>query len=168
MIMALGTLAGMVGGVVTASPALAGRGHKWEFMPAPPAVTLPASWCGFKVRLTTPVNKEFIKVLKASDGSMTFLYTGSYRHSYKNLSTGKVITENVSASARFTGHADDSVTAVSRGRSSSLLTPADANRFGLPTLSVLAGRLVVSFDPEGHITSLSHGHVAVDVCAALS
>jgi len=74
MIMALGTLAGMVGGVVTASPALAGRGHKWEFMPAPPAVTLPASWCGFKVRLTTPVNKEFIKVLKASDGSMTFLY----------------------------------------------------------------------------------------------
>ena len=54
MIMALGTLAGMVGGVVTASPALAGRGHKWEFMPAPPAVTLPASWCGFKVRLTPP------------------------------------------------------------------------------------------------------------------
>jgi len=49
-----------------------------------------------------------------------------------------------------------------------LLTPADANRFGLPILSVLTGKLMVSFDREGHITSLSHGHVAVDVCAALS
>jgi hypothetical protein len=55
-------------------------------------MTLPAAFCGFKVRVTTPVSKEFIKVLKASDGSMTYLFTGSFRHSYTNLSTGKAIT----------------------------------------------------------------------------
>jgi len=169
VVVALGAMLGMFGGVVTASPALAGRGHKWEVFPAPPAATFPAAFCGFKVRVTTPVDKEFIKVLKAADGSMTFIFTGSFRHSYTNLSTGKTITENASASSKFTGHADDSVTAVSRGRNSSFLTPADAKRFGLPTISILTGRLTLSFDANGNITSLSlKGHVLVDVCAALS
>jgi hypothetical protein len=169
MIVALGALLGMFGGVVTASPALAGRGHKWEFVPAPPSITLPAAFCGFKVRVTTPVNKEFVKVLKAADGSMTFLTTGSFRHSYTNLSTGKAIIENASASGRATVHADGSVTVAARGRSPFFLTPADAKRFGLPTLSVLAGGLTFSVDPAGNLTSVSlHGHVLVDVCAALS
>jgi hypothetical protein len=166
---ALGALLGMFAGVLTASPALAGRGPKWEVFPAPPAMTLPAALCGFKVRVTTPVDKEFIKILKAADGSMTFLFTGSFRHSYTNLSTGKAITENASASARFTTHADGSVTVASRGRSPSFLSPADAKRFGLPTVSVLAGRQTFSLDSSGAITSLSlRGHVLVDVCAALS
>jgi hypothetical protein len=166
---ALGALLGMLGGVATASPALAGRGPKWDVFPAPLAMTLPAAFCGFKVRVTAPVDKEIIKVLKASDGSMTFLFTGSFRHSYTNLSTGKAITENASASARFTTHADGSVTVASRGRTPSFLSPADAKRFGLPTVSVLAGRQTFSLDSSGAITSLSlHGHVLVDVCAALS
>jgi len=95
------------------------------------------------------------------------LRTGSFRHSYTNLSTGKAITEN--ASAKFTAHADGSVTVTSRGRSPSFLSPADAQRFGLPTVGVLAGRQTFSLDSSGAITSLSlRGHVAVDVCAALS
>jgi hypothetical protein len=50
-----------------------------------------------------------------------------------------------------------------------ILTPADAKRFGLPTVGVFSGRLAFSIAADGTITSLSlHGHVAVDVCAALS
>jgi hypothetical protein len=49
------------------------------------------------------------------------------------------------------------------------LTPANAQRFGLPTVSVTAGKLAFSVAADGIITSLSlDGHVAVDVCAALS
>jgi hypothetical protein len=130
---------------------------------------VPASSCGFKVRLTAPVNKQFVKLLKAADGSMTFLSTGSFKHSYTNLSTGKAITEAASASGRATVHADDSVTVVARGRSPFFLSPADAKRFGLPTVSVLAGRLTFSFDSDGNLTSVSlHGHVLVNVCTALS
>ena len=169
VVVALGAMLGMFGGVVTASPALAGRGHKWEVFPAPPATTFPASFCGFKVRVTTPVDKEFIKVLKAADGSMTFIFTGSFRHSYTNLSTGKTITQNASASAKLTVNSDESGTVASRGLTPAFLSPADAQRFGLPTVSVVAGALTYSMDPDGNITSLSlHGHVLVNVCAALS
>jgi hypothetical protein len=56
------------GRVVTASPALAGRGPKWQPPGSAPPFTLPASFCGFKLRVAVPVNKEFTKVLKAADG----------------------------------------------------------------------------------------------------
>lgn len=43
-----------------------------------------------------------------------------------------------------------------------------AARFGPPTLSVTAGLRSVSLAPDGSFASLSlHGHVLVDVCAAL-
>jgi len=55
-----------------------------------------------------------------------------------------------------------------RGRSPFFLSPADAKRFGLPTVSVLAGRLTFSFDSDGNLTSVSlRGRVLVNVCAAL-
>lgn len=168
VIVALGALLGTFGGVMTASPALA-RGPKWEFLPKPPAMTLPAEYCGFEVRATAPVNKEFAKILKVSDGSTILLATGSVRTSYTNLETGKTITENTSGPVKVTFLPDGSVTAVERGRNELTLTPTQAARFGLPTVSVTVGRRSISFAPDGSITSLSlHGHVAVDVCAALS
>jgi len=166
VIVALGALLGMFGGVLTAAPALAGRGHKWEFLPAKP-FTLPASFCGFKVRVTTPVNKEFEKVLKTADGSMTFLLTGSFRHSFTNLSTGKAITENVSGPAKVTVFPDGSVLVVAKGRDASFLTPAVAKRFGLPTVSIVTGGLTFS-ESAGNLTSVSVRHVVVNVCTALS
>jgi hypothetical protein len=168
VIVALGALLGMLGGVVTAAPALA-RGPKWQFQPVPPAITLPAVFCGFKVRVTFPVDREFAKILKASDGSMTTLGTGSLFASFTSLATGKTITENISGPAKFIVSPDGSVTELARGLNSPVLTPADAARFGLPTVSVTAGALTVSRAPDGSITSLSlRGHVLVDVCAALS
>src|SRR5262249_18206490 len=58
-------------------------GPKWQFLPAEP-FTLDASFCGFEVGVTFPVNKGFVKILKVSDGSMTFLSTGSLRVSLAN------------------------------------------------------------------------------------
>ena len=171
VIVALGALLGVFGGLVTASPAFAGRGPKWQPPGSSRPFTLPALFCGFKVRVAFPVNKEYTKILRAADGSKTFLFTGFVAVSYTNLQTGKTITENIPGPGKATIHADGSITEVHTGRSGPFpfLTPADAKRFGLPTVSVLAGRLAFSVDSQGNITSLSlHGHVAVDVCAALS
>src|SRR5262245_56033588 len=76
VIVALGALLGMLAGVVTASPALAGRGPKWQ-PPGGPPFTLPALYCGFKLRVAFPVNHEYTKVLHHADGSTTFLFTGA-------------------------------------------------------------------------------------------
>jgi hypothetical protein len=167
VIVALGALLGMFGAVVTASPALA-RGPEWQFQPKSPVI-LPAEWCGFEVRVTPLVNREYAKILEASDGSMILLATGSVTTSYTNLETGKTITENISGPAKITFFPDGSFTALERGRNELNLLPADAARFGLPTISVTVGRRSISFAPDGSITSVSlQGHIAVDVCAALS
>jgi hypothetical protein len=117
-------------------------------------ITLPAALCGFKIRAVPTVNKEFAKVLKAS---------------FTNLSTGKTITENLSGPGKVTVHADGSITAATHGHSIVFLAPADAKRFGLPGVSVTTGALRFSEAANGAVTSLSlHGHVLVNVCAALS
>ena len=169
VIMALGALLGLLAGVVTATPALAGRRHGWELVQAKP-FTVPASFCGFKIGVTFPVAKEYAKLLKASDGSVITLVTGSLRATYTNLSTGKAITENESGPGKATTHPDGSVTVRSTGHNGVFLSPADAQRFGLPTVGVTAGPLTASFNASGQLTSLSlhGGHVLVDVCAALS
>jgi len=169
VIVAFGALLGLFGGVATASPALAGRGPKWQ-PPGGPPYTLPASFCGFKLRVAFPVNKEYTKVLKNADGSTTFLFTGAVTASYTNLQTGKTITVPENGPGKATIHADGSITEVHTGRNGPfILSPADATRFGLPTVSVDAGKLAFSVAANGAITSLSlHGHVLVNVCAALT
>ncbi len=167
MIVALGALLGMFGGAVTASPALA-RGPQWQLLSAEP-FTLPASFCGFEVGVTFPVGKEYLKVLKTSDGSMTFLVTGLATASFTDLGTGKTITENVSGPGKITEFPDGSVTLSQEGLTAKFLAPADAQRFGLPAVGVTAGLLTTSVAADGSITSMSlDGHVLVDVCAALS
>ena len=168
VIVALGALLGMFAGALTASPALAGRGHKWQLAQAKP-FTVPRSFCGFKIRVTFPVSKEYSKLLKASDGSMTMLVSGSLRVTYTNLTTGKAVTENESGPGKVTTHADGSASTAAKGHNGLFLTPADAKRFGFPTVSVTAGAQTSTIAADGSLTSLSlRGHVLVDVCAALS
>jgi hypothetical protein len=164
---ALSALLGMLGGVVTASPALA-RGPKWQIVPAAP-FTIDASFCGFAVEVV-PTTNEFIKLLKTPDGSVIELLTGSAFASLTNLATGKTITENVSGPGTVTFFPDGSVTTAAKGLNGPVvLAPADAARFGLPIVSVTAGALTTSVAADGTITSVSlQGHVLVDVCAALS
>src|SRR5262249_2242701 len=96
VIVALGALLGMFAGVATAAPALA-RGPKWQFNAPPPGpVILPADFCGFQIGVSFPVDKEYFKVLKAADGSMTLLITGSLTLPNTTRSTGKTIPANIS------------------------------------------------------------------------
>jgi len=119
--------------------------------------------------VTAPVNKEYAKILKASDGSMTGLFTGSAKWSFTNLRTGKAITENVSGPGKITANSHGSAPFADKGHTPFFLVPADAARFGLPTVSVTAGALTGSVAADGSLTSLTlRGHVLVDVCAALS
>jgi hypothetical protein len=168
MIVALGTLLGTLAGVATAAPALA-RGPNWVFdQRSPGGFTLPALFCGFQIQVAPVANKEYTKILKTADGSMTFLTTGTLKISYTNLQTGKTITANRSGPGTTTVFADGSEFAAAKGPGGLILAPPDAKRFGLPTVSVLAGALTITVDPAGNITSLSfHGHVLVNVCAAL-
>ena len=170
VIVALAALLGVLGGTATASPALADRrGDGWSIGPAEP-FTVPALYCGFEFLVTTVVNEEFTKILKTADGSMTFLFTGAITTSLTNLQTGKTITEKMNGPGKFFGNPDGSFTEVHTGLNGLFfLTPANAQRFGLPAVSVTAGALRFSVDPDGNLTSLSlDGHVLVDVCAALA
>ena len=170
VIVALGAVLGMFAGVLTASPALAGRGPKWELVQASP-FTIDPSFCGFAVGVTFPsLNQEYFKLLKASDGSQIGLLTGAIKVTFTNLSTGKAIAQNVSGPGRVTTHADGSVTVATKGHTGPIfLAPADAQRFGLPAVSVTAGALTQSIAADGTLTSMTlNGHVLVDVCAALS
>ena len=169
VIVALGALLGLLGGVVTAAPALA-RGPKWQFNAPPPGpVILPADFCGFQIGVSFPVDKEYFKILKAADGSMTFLITGALRVTNTNLSTGKSITANISGPGKITFFPDGSVTTEETGRAIYALVPADAQRFGVPPVGLTAGPLTTSVDAGGTLTSFSlQGQVLVDVCAALS
>jgi hypothetical protein len=165
--LALGAMLGICAGVVTAAPAFA-RGPQWQLVDVAP-FTVPASSCGFEVGVAFPVNESYVKALKASDGSTTFLETGKFEVSYTNLQTGKTITENESGPGTTTVFADGSITLTAEGHTGIFLTPADAHRFGLPVLSVTAGRIQQSIAADGTITSLTlNGHVLTDVCAALS
>ena len=166
-IAALGALLGTVGGVMTASPALA-RGPQWQVFPGAP-FTLPATYCGFGVGVAGVADKEFVKVLQTSDGSTTFLVTGLLTASFTNLETGKAVTENGAGPAKIIVSPDGSVIELRKGLNFAILTPAEAARFGLPTVSVTAGALTESLAPDGTVTSASlQGHVLVDICAALN
>jgi hypothetical protein len=169
VIVALGALVGMLGGVVTASPALAGgRGDGWQIVPADP-FTLPADFCGFDIGVSFPVNNEYSKLLKGSDGSVATLTTGSLTASFTNQVTGKSITENISGPYTVTNFGDGSAIWAFKGLTAFVLTPAQARQFGLPIVSVTAGALTASFAPGGSPDSVSlQGRVLVDICAALS
>src|SRR5262249_39427216 len=167
VIVALGALLGMLAGVVTASPALADRGPKWQ-PPGGPPFTLPALYCGFKLRVAFPVNHEYTKVLHHADGSTTFLFTGAVTASYTNLQTGKTIAVPEDGAGKGTIGGGGSVPGVDTGGNGPFnLPPAGGKAFGLATRGLAGGRVGVPGPaPPRAITSLSlHGHVLVDVCA---
>ena len=164
---AIGTILALCAAALTASPALAGRGPKWHLAPARP-FTLDARYCGFQVGVTLPVHHEYTKILKAADGSMTTLTTGTLTATFTNLRTGKAITENLSGPGKMTVAPDGFATITEKGHNGLFLLPADAHQFGLPTLTVTTGPVTLIIAADGAITSVSrHGHILVNICAAL-
>ena len=169
MIVALSALVGMLAGTVTAAPALAaGRGDGWHLARLPRHFSVPAVFCGFKFQATVLTNKSFVKALKSPDGSTTLL-TGAVKIAFANPAAGKTVTTNVSGPTKVVTNPDGSATVLGKGHQLLSLTPAEQARFGLPGFLVFAGALTGTLAPDGSITSLSpHGHVLVDVCAALT
>ena len=168
MTAALGALVGMVAGMMTAGPALAGRGPKWEVVTQEP-FTLPADFCGFEIGVSWPMLNEYTKILKAADGSMTFLTTGVDKVTGTNLSNGKSGTSNISGPTKETTFPDGSVTFEGTGLQGLVLSPADAERFGMPAVGETVGRRTETVDADGNVTSFSlQGRVVVDTCASLS
>jgi len=168
VVVALGALLGILGGAVTASPALAGgRGDGWQFVPLEQQFTVDAQFCGFEIHGTHDVDKLYYKELKTADGSLAFLSTGAVKGSL--TANGKTITENVSGPAKVIFFPDGSVTVLEKGLQPTALAPDDAKRSNLPGFFISAGALTEQFAPDGTITSLSlNGDILVDVCAALS
>ena len=86
---------------------------------------------------------------------MTFLFTGAAIVSYTNLQTGKTITVPENGPGKFFGHPDGSFTEVHTGRTGLILTPAQQARFGLPAVTVTAGKQTFSISGNHVLTSLS-------------
>jgi len=107
--------------VVTGTPALAGRGPKWQLVPAQP-FTLPAEFCGFKIRVAF-LGNQYSKVLKSSNGTEITLTTGATRISSTNRNTGKTITPNVSGPGKTTVYPDGSALLALKGHSGLFLPP---------------------------------------------
>jgi hypothetical protein len=139
VIVALGALLSLFGGVVTASPALA-RGPKWIFLDFGKHFTEPAVLCGFKINGTQLVDKAYIKTLKTTPASTTFLLTGSARIALTNPANGKTVTQNVSGPVKLIVNADGSSIWRAKGIGPFGLAPADQKRFGCLACSFLRAR----------------------------
>lgn len=148
-------------------PVFAGRGPKWQLRSANP-FTLPALFCGFKVRVAFPVNKEYTKILKTADGSMTLLSPAPSRPRSRTCKLGR----RSSRTSRDREVHHTSRRLFYRGAYGAERAPhSHASRREAVRAAHRehdAGALRFSI-ANGVITSLSlHGHVLVDVCAALS
>jgi hypothetical protein len=169
LIVALGALLGLLGGSATASPALAdGRGGGWVFN-APENFTVPAGFCPFAFQVTQPgLDKSYTKAIQTPDGSLVFFTNGVRDFTFTNPANGESITTKDSGLSTQTLNPDGSFTAVQNGVGWVGIYGGLA-AFGLPAVFVSSGKLTLTFDPNGNITSASlNGHVSVDICSALS
>jgi hypothetical protein len=170
VIVALSALLSMIGGVATASTALAGgRGDGWQFVDFGSGFTTDS--CGFPINVTVDVDNAFGKALTAPDGSTIFLFTGALKFTFTNPANGKSISANSSGPTKVTVSPDGSTaTSTGTGSTALFLTPADAAVLGVPAVFVFAGRGTATIDlSTGNVISGSIvGHILVNVCAALS
>lgn len=170
VILALGALLATIGGAATADPALAvgGRGDGWVYQDFGTGFT--TTNCGFEIDATQDVDNVFMKALVAPDGSTILLFTGAAKITFTNPANGKSVSTNVSGPAKWTVSPDGTLTSIEGfGPGPIDLAPEDAARLKLPALFVFAGNGTATLDAAGNITSASmHGHILVNVCAALS
>ncbi len=153
---------------MTASPAV-GRGPGWSIGPDP--ALHPAS---IVLRVPGPGDahgQQGVHQDPQDRGRVHDLpFTGAFAASFTNLQNREDHHREHEWAGEGHHYPDLSITEVHTGLNGPMmLAPADQARFGLPGLFISAGALNFSADPDGNITSLTlKGHVAVDVCAALS
>ena len=170
VIVVLGTLLGMFGGVLTASPALASASGKPTRVPFPDAETFDLAAgmaCSFEVAAQPVINKEFTKTFPPEpNGDVVVLINGRLVEQVTNVSTGKSITVNISGPATEVLHSDGSATLTVRGSSFLILFPTDITPG--PAFLINTGRYVATFNAAGQETLISQSGTQFDVCAALS
>ena len=171
VVVALGALLSMLGGVATASTALAvgGRGDGWVFQDFGPGFT--TTNCGFLIVATQDADQVFARTVTAPDGSMITQFTGRAQITWTNPANGKSVTTNTSGPTKITVSADGlTVTFVGTGPEPADLTAADAAVLDVPRVFVFTGRGTATLDPvTGAVISGSiSGHIMVDLCTALS
>lgn len=111
--------------------------------------------CGFDIAVHVTVNDATVKTF--SDGRV--LVTGPVAAQFS--ANGKSVTLNVSGPTTITPAADGSVTIIGRGLGIGPVFTANG-----VTLAYSAGP--VSIDPNGGPGTILHGHILLDVCAALA
>jgi hypothetical protein len=113
-------------------------------------------FCSFAVLLEFPVAQVIAKTFPPKpNGDVVEIQTGHVVARFTNLSTGTVITYNISGPVRLTFHADGSVTVELPGPQ------------GLPR-SINWGRIVLEFSPDGVDTIIKQTGHSEDICPALS
>jgi hypothetical protein len=122
--------------------------------------------CGFEVQLDVLTNKEVVTTFVRKNGTSFIQVTGALKVRLTNLSTGKSIDINIPGPIRIVPNADGSVTQIAPGPQLFVFDPGVAP--DLPLLTLISGRSVSMFDPEGNFSLLSvQGHVE-DLCAILA
>jgi hypothetical protein len=112
--------------------------------------------CSFALAIEIVVNQDVATTFPPTpNGDVVQLVTGRVVVRYTNVSTGTSITENLSGPARFTVHADGSLTIELWGPQ------------GFPDF-INWGRIVIEVSPDGVGTLVSQNGHSEDVCAALS
>lgn len=169
-------LLALAAGVTSAPAALAaggdGGGSPWVPYRTSEVVVLAArSTCGFDVRITPVVDDEEYRTTSTyPDGSpRTQTFRGTLVETYTNLSTGKTVTEDLSATAVFRYTEDGaplSLTSV-HGAFGTTMPPGSTPDTGLYVLS--GHGTSVTFAPDGTRSfTLGPNGTAVDVCDALA
>ena len=145
VIVALGALFCVLGGVVTASPALAGRGHKWQFRAThalhPVSVVLRVQGPGDARGRQQGIYQDPQDRGRVHDVSFHRRHQGlvhepaNWEDHNRERCPGRGRPPYVPTAL--------SPRCIRGGNGPFILTPADAKRFGLPTVSVTAGALSV-------------------------
>ncbi len=142
---------------VPASVAFA-RGGGWQ-----PADLQPFdAACGSTVvHVTIPVDREYVREVDQTDGTVLLEFTGFVSVNYAT-DDGASLTVNSSGPTKIYNRPNGDVEFVARG---AVTGPAPLP--GLPDLIWTAGRGDLIFHPDGSVTVLKFPHRLVDICAEL-
>lgn len=115
----------------------------------------------FLVLVHATSNKEVLHLFSSGEA----LITGVLKVEVTNLETGKTLALNISGPGKFSA---DGSTLSGSGRWLLFGEPGDFGPGSGSFMTLVAGRLEITFDEEGGVTGLTtQGHVE-DICAALA
>lgn len=142
-----GGVLALLAATITALPVAAATVTR-EAAPLPPLIEDDS--CGYLLDVTFPVNDEYLVTAYDNDGNLIRqTLTGNLVVTFTNPSTEASITANISGPFLIDGRTGQLVQA---GRAGGPLV-------GIPFLALFAGRLT---------DTSTHGHLFLDVCAALA